>query len=152
MSVSVQKEHFDIAEELRRFHRGDVDIGAVASFIGYVRAKNDGEAVSALTLEHYPGMAEKAIEAIISSAKSRWEIRDARVVHRVGHLRVGEQIVLVLTASAHRSDAFAACEFIMDYLKTEAPFWKEEHTSLGRRWVLARESDFLAQGQWKRAD
>jgi molybdopterin synthase catalytic subunit len=149
MTVRVQEQDFDAGAEIARLRGGNPRIGAVASFIGLVRDVNDGEAVRELTLEHYPGMTEKALEEIIAEAKSRWEVIDAVVVHRVGPLRPTDQIVLVVVASGHRGDAFAACEFIMDYLKTRAPFWKKEATPAGERWVDARETDDVAAARWK---
>jgi molybdopterin synthase catalytic subunit len=121
----------------------------VASFIGVVRDVNEGSTVAGMTLEHYPGMTEKAIEEIVSQAQARWNVLDTLVIHRVGRLNPADQIVLVVVASAHRGDAFAACEFIMDYLKTRAPFWKKEETGGGARWVEARESDDIAAGRWR---
>jgi molybdopterin synthase catalytic subunit len=123
-------------------------VGALASFVGLVRAANDGHAIDAMTLEHYPGMTEKALEAISQEAASRWNILDTLVIHRVGPLKPGDRIVLVGVTSAHRGEAFAACEFIMDYLKTRAPFWKREDTPQGSRWVEARESDDRAADRW----
>jgi molybdopterin synthase catalytic subunit len=149
MAVRVQEQDFDAGAEIARLRCGNPRVGAVASFIGLVRDVNDGEAVRELTLEHYPGMTEKALEEIIAEAKSRWEVIDAVVVHRVGPLRPTDQIVLVVVASGHRGDAFAACEFIMDYLKTRAPFWKKEATPAGERWVDARETDDVAAARWK---
>ncbi|HEX9180694.1 MAG TPA: molybdopterin synthase catalytic subunit MoaE [Burkholderiales bacterium] len=149
MTVRVQTEDFDAGAEMLRLRRDDARVGAVASFIGLVRDLNDGEAVSEMTLEHYPGMTERALEDIVSQARARWDILDAVVVHRVGPLRPTDQIVLVAVSSAHRGEAFAACEFIMDYLKTRAPFWKKEQTPAGARWVDARESDDRAAGRWK---
>ena len=126
-------------------------IGAVASFIGICRDMNEGDSVSTMTLEHYPGMTEKSLQQIVDQAMARWRILDARVVHRVGTLQPTDQIVLVVVAGAHRGDAFAACEFIMDYLKTEAPFWKKEQTPQGERWVDARHTDDAAAARWERA-
>jgi len=123
-------------------------VGAVASFVGLVRDRNDGAAVATMTLEHYPGMTEKAIAGIVEQAKGRWAIIDCTVIHRVGELQPTDQIVLVAVASAHRGEAFAACEFIMDYLKTQAPFWKKEATPEGARWVDARASDDAAAARW----
>jgi len=134
------------------FRAGDARIGAVASFLGLVRDLNDGASVSAMTLEHYPGMTEKALEAIVAEAKQRWNIYDALVIHRVGPLKPCDQIVLVAVSSAHRGEAFAACEFIMDYLKTRAPFWKKEDTPDGGRWVDARDSDDSAAARWQQAE
>ncbi len=133
------------------FRAGDARIGAVASFLGLVRDLNDGASVSAMTLEHYPGMTEKALAAIVAEAKQRWNIYDALVIHRVGPLLPCDQIVLVAVSSAHRGEAFAACEFIMDYLKTRAPFWKKEDTPDGGRWVDARDSDDSAAARWQSA-
>jgi len=124
------------------------DTGAVVSFVGQVRDINDGSNVSALTLEHYPGMTEKALENIVAQAKQRWDIFDALVIHRVGTLQPTDHIVLVVVSGAHRGEAFSACEFIMDYLKTEAPFWKKENTSAGERWVDAKSSDDAARERW----
>jgi len=146
--VRVQTEDFDVSAEIAALRRGDPKIGAVASFVGVVRDVNDGDSVAALKLEHYPGMTEKAIEAIVAEAKARWDIADVTVVHRVGELKPLDQIVLVVVAGGHRGDAFAACEFIMDYLKTRAPFWKKEQTPQGTRWVEARSSDDEAAERW----
>ena len=149
MTVRIQTADFDVGAELAALRRGNPAIGAVASFIGTVRDVNDGGAVAEMTLEHYPGMTEKAIEEIIAQALARWNMIDARVIHRVGSLRPGDQIVLVAVASAHRGDAFAACEFIMDYLKTRAPFWKKEQSGATARLVEARESDDIAAERWR---
>ena len=149
MSVRVQTEDFDIGAEIAQLRKGNAKIGAIASFIGLVRDINDGDHVSTITLEHYPGMTEKALDEIVAQAKSRWDIYDALVVHRVGKLVPLDQIVLVVVTSAHRGDAFDACEFLMDYLKTQAPFWKKEDTEKGARWVDARESDDAAAARWK---
>jgi molybdopterin synthase catalytic subunit len=127
-------------------------VGAVASFVGVVRDLNDGDEVSALTLEHYPGMTERSLEEIVSEAKSRWNIYDALIIHRVGTLLPLDQIVLVLVTSAHRGESFKACEFLMDYLKTRAPFWKKEQTSSGERWVDARTTDSVAAMRWETTD
>ena len=148
MSVRVQSEDFDVAREIAALRAGDARVGAVAAFIGLVRDINDAAAVSTLTLEHYPGMTEKALTGIIDEAKSRWRVYDALVIHRVGELKPTDQIVLVIVTSAHRGDAFAACEFIMDYLKTRAPFWKKERTPAGERWVEARASDDEKAARW----
>ena len=148
MTVRVQTDDFDIGAEITRLRAGNAKIGAIASFIGLVRDINEGDHVSTMTLEHYPGMTEKALEDIVSQAQSRWDIYDALVVHRVGHLRPLDPIVLVVVTSAHRGEAFAACEFLMDYLKTQAPFWKKEDTDRGARWVDARESDEAAAARW----
>ncbi len=149
MTVRVQTEDFDTGAEIARLRLARPDTGAVVSFIGQVRDLNDGSRVSAMTLEHYPGMTERALEAIVAQAKSRWNIFDALVIHRVGVLQARDQIVLVVVTGAHRGEAFSACEFIMDYLKTEAPFWKKEQTAEGERWVDARTSDEEAKLRWK---
>ena len=141
MPVRVQTEDFDVGSEIAALRRGDPTVGAVASFIGLVRDVNDSETVSEMTLEHYPGMTERALEQIVAQAKSRWDVIDVLVVHRVGRLRPLDQIVLVAVAGAHRGEAFAACEFVMDYLKTQAPFWKKERTPAGARWVEARAAE-----------
>ncbi len=146
--VSIQNEDFDLSAEVAALRSGDGGVGAVASFVGTVRDKSDGSAVSAMELEHYPGMTERAIEAMIDTALQRFDIRAVRVVHRVGALALGEQIVLVAVSSAHRGQAFQACEFLMDYLKTQAPFWKKETTPEGSRWVDARETDDAALRRW----
>jgi molybdopterin synthase catalytic subunit len=149
MPVRVQTQDFDIAAETAAMRAGNPGIGAIASFIGLVRDVNEGDSVSSMTLEHYPGMTERALERIVQDAKQRWDIIDALVVHRVGTLRPLDQIVLVLVTGAHRGEAFAACEFVMDYLKTQAPFWKKELTPAGDRWVDARESDDAAAQRWQ---
>jgi molybdopterin synthase catalytic subunit len=149
--VRVQAEPFDCAHEIAALTAGRLEVGAVASFVGFVRDLNDGAAVSRMTLEHYPGMTEKALEEICRDALGRWDILDVAIVHRVGTLEPGDAIVLVAVASAHRGEAFAACEFIMDYLKTRAPFWKKEATPGGDRWVEARDSDETAAGRWEAA-
>ncbi len=154
MTVRIQTADFDVSAEIAALRRGNPKVGAVASFIGIVRDVNEGDAVAEMTLEHYPGMTEKAIEEIIGQAKGRWDIIDALVIHRVGTLKPADQIVLVAVTGAHRGEAFAACEFVMDYLKTRAPFWKKEQAGKGTRWVEARSSDDLAAGRWndKKAD
>src|SRR5213593_773309 len=138
MAVRVQTEDFDAGAEIARIRAGDRGVGAIASFIGTVRDSNDAATVSGLTLEHYPGMTEAALEDIVAEAHRRFDIRDALVIHRVGALAPGDQIVLVVVTSAHRGMAFDACEFVMDYLKTRAPFWKKERLPDGERWVEAR--------------
>ena len=150
MPVRVQHEDFDVGAEIGRLRAGDPRIGAVASFVGVVRDLNEGADVATMALEHYPGMTEKALTAIVDQAKSRWDLYDVLVIHRVGELKPTDQIVLVVATSAHRGDAFAACEFVMDYLKTEAPFWKKETTPTGARWVDARDSDEAARERWER--
>ena len=149
MTVRIQTADFDAGAEIAALRRNNPKVGAVASFIGVCRDANDGTAVSRMTLEHYPGMTEKAIEKITTEAKERWGVTDALVVHRVGELKPADQIVLVAVTGAHRGEAFAACEFIMDYLKTRAPFWKKEQTPQGSRWVEARTSDDAAAGRWE---
>ncbi len=151
MPIRVQADDFDAGRELSGLRNGDPSIGAVAAFIGTVRDVNADASVSSMTLEHYPGMTEKALETIVGDAKARWNIVDALVIHRVGPLKPADQIVLVAVTSAHRGEAFAACEFIMDYLKTRAPFWKKETTPDGSRWVEARASDDDAAARWQGA-
>jgi molybdopterin synthase catalytic subunit len=146
--VSIQTEDFDLAAEVAALRAGDASVGAVASFIGTVRDRNGGSPVSAMELEHYPGMTELAIERMIDVAFTRFDIRAARVIHRVGRLQLQDQIVLVAVSSAHRGQAFQACEFLMDYLKTQAPFWKKETTPDGDRWVDARVADDAALARW----
>jgi molybdopterin synthase catalytic subunit len=148
MAVRIQEQDFDISRELAALRAGDKRVGAVASFVGVVRDLNDAAQVSTLTLEHYPGMTEKALTRIVDDAKQRWDIYDALVIHRVGALQPSDQIVLVAVTSAHRGESFAACQFIMDYLKTRAPFWKKERTPEGERWVEARASDEDAAARW----
>lgn len=151
MGVRVQTEDFDVGAEMAALRRGNTKIGAIASFVGLVRDMNEGADVSTMSLEHYPGMTEKALEEIVEEAKRRWNIYDVLVIHRVGELRPLDQIVLVATTSAHRGEAFASCEFVMDYLKTKAPFWKREETPQGARWMDARESDDRAAERWQKA-
>jgi len=148
MAVRIQEQDFDVSSELATLRAGDTRVGAVATFTGLVREVNDAAQVSTLTLEHYPGMTEKALAQIIDDAKQRWDIYDALVIHRVGPLKPGEQIVFVAVTSAHRGESFAACQFIMDYLKTRAPLWKKEQTPEGERWVEARASDEDAAARW----
>ena len=147
-TIRIQKEDFDIGRELANIRAGNPKIGAIASFVGLVRDLNDDSRVTSMTLEHYPGMTEKALQAIADEARTRWQILDYAIVHRVGALRPTDQIVLVIIASGHRGNAFAACEFIMDYLKTRAPLWKKEQTQEGERWVEARDSDNGAASRW----
>ncbi len=149
MTVRIQTADFDVSAEIAALRRGNPRVGAVASFIGIVRDVNEGDAVAEMTLEHYPGMTEKAIEEIISQAHSRWNVLNLLVIHRVGRLQPLDQIVLVVAAGEHRGEAFAACEFIMDYLKTRAPFWKKEQAGKGARWVEARETDDVAADRWR---
>ena len=147
-SVTIQQADFDLAVEVAALREGDCEVGAVAAFVGTVRDRNDGAHVTAMELEHYPGMTEQAIDAMIAQARRRFDIRGARVIHRVGPLRPGDQIVMVAVTSAHRHEAFQACEFLMDYLKTQAPFWKKETTPDGARWVDARLADDAALARW----
>ncbi|MCK9283994.1 MAG: molybdopterin synthase catalytic subunit MoaE [Rhodocyclaceae bacterium] len=146
-SVSVREADFDIGAEIAALTAADSTAGAVASFVGLVRGS--GEGVAAMTLEHYPGMTEKSLAAIVAEARQRWTLNAVRVIHRVGRLLPGDRIVLVAVSSRHRGEAFAACEFIMDYLKTRAPFWKREETDAGAHWVDARESDDEALRRWQ---
>ena len=146
--VRVQSEPFDTGKEIARLYEDAAGVGAVASFLGVVRNRNDERSVGSMVLEHYPGMTERAIERIVREALARWTLSAVTVIHRVGALAPGDPIVLVVTASSHRGDAFAACEFIMDFLKTKAPFWKKESTRSGERWVETRRSDFEALERW----
>jgi molybdopterin synthase catalytic subunit len=148
MIVKIQAADFDLSTEVAALRAANPRVGAVACFLGTVRDLNDGRAVAAMELEHYPGMTEKSLERIVAEAGRRWPIADALVVHRFGQLLPTDQIVLVAVASSHRGDAFEACEFIMDYLKTEAPFWKKERTDAGEHWVDARLTDDAALGKW----
>lgn len=149
MAVRVQHEDFDAGAEIVRLRANNPKVGAVASFIGIVRDLNEGAAVGSITLEHYPGMTEKSLAAIAEQAQTRWSLLDVLIIHRVGTLAPTDQIVLVVTTSSHRGDAFAACQFVMDYLKTDAPFWKKEMTDAGMRWVDARDSDTDSRDRWK---
>jgi molybdopterin synthase catalytic subunit len=146
--IRVQTDAFDVNAEIERLRAANPRIGAIACFIGVVRDLNEGVAVGSMTLEHYPGMTEKALEGIVEQARRRWDLYDVLVVHRVGELQPTDPIVLVIATSAHRGEAFAACEFVMDYLKTDAPFWKKETTPEGVRWVDARESDSASRARW----
>ena len=146
--VSIQTGDFNLADEVEALRKDDKRVGAVCSFIGTVRDRNDGLSISSMELEHYPGMTEKAIEAMIDEACSRFDIFGARVIHRVGLLQPLDQVVMVAVTSAHRGESFKACEFLMDYLKTQAPFWKKEQTPEGARWVDARVSDDAALAKW----
>ena len=146
--VSIQQQDFNAAEEIAVLRAADARVGAVCTFIGTVRDRSDGAAVSSMELEHYPGMTERAIEAMIDDAHRRFDIHAARVIHRVGLLQPLDQIVLVAVTSAHRGESFRACEFLMDYLKTQAPFWKKEQTPHGARWVDARVADDAALARW----
>ncbi|WP_298208406.1 molybdenum cofactor biosynthesis protein MoaE [Acidovorax sp.] len=146
--VSIQTEDFDLSAEIAALRLENKGVGAVCSFVGTVRDRNEGDTVSSMELEHYPGMTEKSIEAMVDEAFGRFNILGARVVHRVGLLQPLDQIVLVAVTSAHRGQSFQACEFLMDYLKTQAPFWKKEETAQGARWVDARVSDDAALARW----
>lgn len=146
--VVIQTQDFDLGAEIAALRAADKRVGAVCSFIGTVRDRNDGLNVSELELEHYPGMTEKSIEGMIDAAHKRFDIYAARVIHRIGPLKPLDQIVLVAVTSAHRGESFSACEFLMDYLKTQAPFWKKEQTPDGARWVDARVSDDAALAKW----
>jgi molybdopterin synthase catalytic subunit len=146
--VTIQTDDFDLGAEVAALRAGDPGVGAIVSFVGTVRDRSDGQGVQLMELEHYPGMTEKSIEAMMAEAQRRFDIRAARVVHRVGALKPQDQIVLVAVTSAHRGQAFQACEFLMDYLKTQAPFWKKEHTPEGARWVDARVHDDEALARW----
>jgi molybdopterin synthase catalytic subunit len=148
MPVRVQTEDFDLSAEVAQLRMADPKIGAIVTFLGTVRDMNDGSSVAEMELEHYPGMTEKALEGIVAQAKARWPVMDALVIHRVGPLQPLDQIVLVAVSAAHRGEAFAACEFIIDYLKTRAPFWKKEQTPQGARWVDARVADDQAMAKW----
>ena len=150
-AARIQTGDFDLGLELARLRENDPRVGAVVSFVGTVRDMNEGAAVSTLELEHYPGMTERALEDIIEQARARWPLYNALVIHRVGPMAPMEQIVLVACSAAHRGEAFAACEFIIDYLKTDAPFWKKEQTPTGARWVDARISDDSAKAKWAAA-
>jgi molybdopterin synthase catalytic subunit len=147
--IRIQEADFDLTTEIKALRKDDPRVGAVVTFVGTVRDMNDGSQVKGMTLEHYPGMTEKALEEIITQARGRWDIYKTLVIHRVGPLLPEDQIVLVAVTSAHRGEAFAACEFIMDYLKTAAPFWKKEETPEGARWVDARVTDDAAMARWK---
>ena len=149
MKILVQTEAFDLGAEVDAMRAGRTDIGAIASFVGLARDLNEGSGVQAMTLEHYPGMTEKALAALVEDANARWTLLDVTVIHRVGRLLPGDPIVLVAVASQHRGEAFDACEFIMDYLKTQAPFWKKEQTAEGARWVEAKATDDKAAERWK---
>ncbi len=149
MAVRVQREAFETGEELNALTAGNAQIGGVCAFTGLVREINDGNSVSTLTLEHYPGMTEKMLERIEAEANKRWDLEASLIIHRFGPMEPEEVIVLTAAASRHRGEAFAACQFMMDYLKTEAPFWKIEDTGEGDRWVDSRDSDRDARERWK---
>ncbi len=146
--VRIQTEDFDLSREMAQLRAGNAKVGAIVNFVGTVRDLNEGASVAEMELEHYPGMTEQSIQAIIDQARQRWPIYSALVIHRVGQLKPMDQIVLVAVTSPHRGEAFSACEFIIDYLKTEAPFWKKEQTPEGARWVDARTSDDDALRKW----
>ncbi len=150
--IRVQEPDFDVGAEVAGLSAGRDDVGAIASFVGLVRADkaSSDSAVQVMTLEHYPGMTEKALGDIVEQAQTRWQLLGVRVIHRVGRLVPGDRIVFVAVSASHRGDAFAACEFIMDYLKTRAPFWKKEESEQGGRWVDARETDDTAAARWER--
>ena len=148
-TIRVQVDDFDLGAEVNALRAGNARIGAIASFVGLVRDINEGAGVSTLTLEHYPAMTQKALADIVDQACVRWDVINATVIHRVGEMMPTDQIVLVIVASGHRGDAFQACEFIMDFLKTQAPFWKKERTQEGERWVAARKSDDAASTRWQ---
>jgi len=149
-SIRIQEKDFDVSAEIGALRKGDPRVGAVVTFLGTVRDMNDGSQVKGMTLEHYPGMTEKALQEILDQASTRWDLYKTLVIHRVGPLLPEDQIVLVVVTSAHRGEAFAACEFIMDYLKTAAPFWKKEDTPEGARWVDARVTDNAAMERWNK--
>lgn len=148
MKIVVQEADFDSGTEIAELRASGGHIGAIASFIGLVRDTNEGNSVTAMTLEHYPAMSARVLREIVEQACLRWEIEDVTVIHRAGKLQSGDQIVLVAVVTAHRRDAFLACEFIMDLLKTDAPFWKKEHTPAGERWVQPRNADADAKRAW----
>ncbi len=146
--IRVQKETFDVGAEIGRLYTHRPEVGAVANFLGVMRDSNDGDGVAEMFLEHYPAMTLKSLQSLERQARERWSILDVTIIHRHGSMRPSDPIVLVAVSSRHRRDAFAACEFIMDYLKTQAPFWKQESTAKGKRWVAARESDNEAANRW----
>ena len=150
MTVRIQTADFDLSTEIAALRSGDLEVGAIVSFVGTVRDMNEGSQVNSMELEHYAGMTEKALADIIVEAKSRWSMHEALVIHRIGKMLPGEQIVLVAVIGQHRGEAFAACEFIMDYLKTAAPFWKKEATPTGEHWVDARSTDDEAMERWRK--
>jgi molybdopterin synthase catalytic subunit len=152
MTVRVQQSDFDVGAELTALRGADPRVGAIASFVGLARDLNEGRQVLDITLEHYPGMTERALEDIVAQARQRWEVIDALIVHRTGVIAPLEQIVLVAVTSMHRHDAFEACRYLIDYLKTDAPFWKKERSPEGSRWVEARASDEQARGAWQRGE
>lgn len=149
ITVRVQSEDFDISAELAQLRSASSQVGAIASFVGVVRDLNEGSGIASMELEHYPGMTESSIQAIVEEALQRWPLLGVTVIHRVGKLAPSDQIVLVATSSLHRGAAFSSCEFIMDYLKTRAPFWKKEKTDKGERWVDSRSEDLEAASRWQ---
>lgn len=152
ITIKIQAEPFDPAAEARLVRAGNPRVGGVVTFLGLMRDLNEGDAVSGMTLEHYPGMTEKALHRIAEEAMQRWELEAINVLHRVGTLAPEDPIVLVAVASRHRGEAFRGCEFIIDYLKTRAPFWKKERTPAGERWVEARDTDRAAEARWRQGD
>jgi molybdopterin synthase catalytic subunit len=148
MSVSIQNTDFDLAAELSELRMDRAQVGALVSFVGLVRDFSDSDEIRSIYLEHYPGMSEKALEQIVDEANRRWQLLGVRIIHRIGELRPHDQIVLVAVASSHRADAFSACEFIIDYLKTTAPFWKKEQTEHGARWLDTKETDLQRSARW----
>ena len=152
MYISIQTEDFDLAAELAALQAGRASVGALVSFVGLVRDFSGAEKIENIFLEHYPGMCEKALEKIVAEANTRWQLLGVRLIHRVGKLLPHDQIVLVATASAHRGDAFAACEFIIDYLKTAAPFWKREQTPQGTEWLGTKDSDVQRMARWHKGE
>lgn len=149
IEISVQSEPFDIAAEQERLYKGQAQVGALVTFVGLMRDVNEGDRISRMTLEHYPGMTEKALTSIAEEAARRWDLHSIRILHRIGELRPEDPIVLVAVTSAHRGEAFRACGLVIDYLKTRAPFWKKEITDQGERWVDARVKDDDAAGRWR---
>jgi len=150
--IRVQQQALEPADEISRLSKADKSMGAVVSFIGTMRDINEGDDVKAMTLEHYPGMTEKALQTIVTDARERWSLGRVTVIHRVGEILPADAIVLVAVSSVHRGEAFSACEFIIDYLKTSAPFWKKEVTAEGERWVDERDTDMQAISQWSKPD
>ncbi|HQT02969.1 MAG: molybdenum cofactor biosynthesis protein MoaE [Thiotrichales bacterium 32-46-8] len=148
VTIRIQAEDFDVSTELKQLSANDKTVGALVSFVGLVRDINEGQSIHAMTLEHYPGMTEKALHEIVQAAQQRWPLQGVTIIHRIGDLLPSDQIVLVITASRHRHAAFESADFLMDFLKSKAPFWKKENTPEGSRWVDARESDEIALARW----
>lgn len=148
ITIRIQAEDFDVSTELKQLSANDKTVGALVSFVGLVRDINEGQSIQAMTLEHYPGMTEKALHEIVQAAQQRWPLQGVTIIHRIGDLLPSDQIVLVITASRHRHAAFESADFLMDFLKSKAPFWKKENTPEGSRWVDARESDEIALARW----